>query len=97
MPKYPKIGQLWVAIESPGLISFDIWRLQIIIWAFVNTKNDMTLSRTLEVSPQKFDKLASTYGQVLPYARQGPDLENFIFNFLYAEFYCGHFKPITDE
>jgi hypothetical protein len=32
----------------------------------------------------------STYGH-------GPDLENFIFNFLYAEFHYGQFKPIPDE
>jgi len=32
----------------------------------------MTWSRTLEVSPQNFDKLTSTYGQILSYARQGP-------------------------
>jgi hypothetical protein len=57
----------------------------------------MTLSRTLQLSPQKFDKLTSTYGHILSYARHGPDLENFIINFLYAEFYFGHFKPIPDE
>ena len=33
------------------------------------------MSRTLQLSPQKFDKLTSTYGQILSYARQGPDLE----------------------
>jgi hypothetical protein len=57
----------------------------------------MTWSRTLEVAPIKFDKLTCTYGQILSYARQGPDLENFIYYFLYADFYCGHFKPIPDE
>jgi hypothetical protein len=57
----------------------------------------MTLSRTLEVAPQKFDKLTCTYGQILSYVRQGPDLENFILNFLYAELYCDNFKPIPDE
>jgi hypothetical protein len=57
----------------------------------------MTWSGTLQLSPQKFDKLTSTYGQILSYARHGPDLENFILNFLYAVFYCDHFKPILDE
>jgi hypothetical protein len=57
----------------------------------------MTWSRTLQLAPQKFDKLTCTYGQILSYARQGPDLENFILNFLYAELYCDHFKPIPDE
>ena len=33
VPKCPKIGQLWVAIEAPGLTSIDIWHFQIIIWA----------------------------------------------------------------
>jgi hypothetical protein len=37
----------------------------------------MAWSRTLEVAPQKFDKLTSTYGQILSYARQGPDLDIF--------------------
>jgi hypothetical protein len=57
----------------------------------------MTWSGTLEVAPQKFDKLTSTYGQILSYARQGPDLENFIYYFSFVKFYCDHFKPITDE
>jgi hypothetical protein len=41
----------------------------------------MTWSRTLKITPQKFDKLTSTYGQILYYARQGPDLKNFYFKF----------------
>ena len=57
----------------------------------------MTWSRTLQLAPKKFDKLTSTCGQKLSYARQGPNIENFIYYFLYAEFYCGHFKPIPDE
>ncbi len=42
----------------------------------------MTWSRTLQLAPQKFDKLTSTYGQKLSYARQGPNIENFIYYFL---------------
>jgi hypothetical protein len=42
----------------------------------------MTWSRTLQLSPQKFDKLTSTYGQILSDARQGLELENYIFNSL---------------
>jgi hypothetical protein len=57
----------------------------------------MTWSRTLQLAPQKFDKLTSTYGQILSYARQGPDIKNFIYYFLLAELYCDHFKPILDE
>ena len=57
----------------------------------------MTLSRTLQLAPQKFDKLTRTYGQKLTYARQGPNFKNFIYYFLYVEFYCGHFEPIPDE
>jgi hypothetical protein len=57
----------------------------------------MTWSGTLEVAPQKFDKLTSTYGQILSYARQGPDLENFIYYLSFVKFYCDHFKPIPDE
>ena len=57
----------------------------------------MSWSRTLQLAPKKFDKLTSTCGQKLSYARQGPNIENFIYYFLYAEFYCGHFKPIPDE
>jgi hypothetical protein len=37
------------------------------------------MARTLEVAPQKFDKMTSSYGQILYYARQGPDIENFIY------------------
>jgi hypothetical protein len=54
----------------------------------------MKWSRTLQLSPQKFGKLTATYGQILSYARQGPDLENSFFNFVCVEFYCGHFKSI---
>ena len=57
----------------------------------------MTWSRTLHLSPQKFDKLTSTYGQKLSYARQDPNIKNFIYYFLCLEFYCGHFEPIPDE
>ena len=57
----------------------------------------MTWSRTLELSPQKFDKLTSTYCQKLSYAKQGSDLENVINYFLCVEFYYGHFKPIPDK
>jgi hypothetical protein len=37
----------------------------------------MKWSRTLELAPQKFEKLTSTYGHVLSYARQGPDIKIF--------------------
>jgi hypothetical protein len=57
----------------------------------------MTWSRTLEVAPQRFDKLTGTCGHILPYARQGPDIENFIYYFLCVEFCCGHFEPIHGE
>ena len=57
----------------------------------------MIWSRTLQLAPQKFDKLTSTYGQILSYARHGTDLENFIYYFSCEEFYCDHFKPIPDE
>jgi hypothetical protein len=52
----------------------------------------MTWARTLELAPQKFDKLTSTYGQILSYARQGPELEIFCIYVLCVEFYCDHFK-----
>jgi hypothetical protein len=52
----------------------------------------MAWSRTLQL-----DKLTSTNGQKLPYARQGTNIENFVYYFLNAEFYRGHFEPITDE
>ena len=39
----------------------------------------MTWSRTLEVAPQIFENLTSTYGHVLSYAREGPDIKNFIY------------------
>ena len=55
----------------------------------------MTWSRTLKISPQKFDNLTSTYGQILSYARHGSDLENFIFNFLCVKFYYGHFEAYS--
>ncbi len=50
----------------------------------------MTWSNTLELAPQKFDKLTTKYGQILSYARQGPDLEFFL-NFLCVGYYCHHF------
>jgi hypothetical protein len=53
----------------------------------------MTWSRTLQLAPQKFDKLASTYGQNLSYARHGPNIKNFIYYFLCLEFYCVYFEP----
>jgi hypothetical protein len=57
----------------------------------------MTWSRTLQLSPKKFDKLTSTYGQILSDARQGLELDNYIFNSLCVIFDYGHFKPIPDE
>ena len=57
----------------------------------------MTWSRTLQLAPKKFDKLTSTCGHILSYARQGPDPYNLIYIFLYAEFNGDHFKPIPDE
>jgi hypothetical protein len=57
----------------------------------------MTWPRTLQLSPQKFDKLTSTYGQILSDARQGLELENYIFNSLCVIFNYGHFKHIPDE
>jgi hypothetical protein len=48
-------------------------------------------------SSPKFDKLNIKYGQILSYARQGQDLENFLLKFLCVEFYCGHFEHIPDE
>ena len=35
----------------------------------------MTCSRTLELSPQKFDKLASTHFQILSYAKEASELK----------------------
>jgi hypothetical protein len=57
----------------------------------------MTLSRTLQLSPQKFDKLTSTYGQILSYTRQGPDIKKIFYYFLCVIINYGHFKPIPDE
>ncbi len=57
----------------------------------------MTWSRTLQLAPQKFDKLTRTCGYIFSYARQGPYIKNFNYYFLCLEFYCGHFKPIPDE
>jgi hypothetical protein len=54
----------------------------------------MTWSRTLEVATQRFDKLTGTCGHILSYARQGPDIKNFIYYFLCVEFCWGHFEPI---
>ncbi len=62
-----------------GPISFKICYFQISIWASVNKKNDMTWSRTLGIAPSKFDKLTSTCGHTLSYAKQGPYIENCIF------------------
>ena len=58
---------------------------------------DMTWSRTLEVAPQKFDKLTSTYGQIFSYAKQGRYPEKCIYYGFCVEFCCGHFEPIPDE
>jgi hypothetical protein len=57
----------------------------------------MTWSKTLQLSPQKFDKLTSTYGQILSYARQGPDIKKYFYYFLGILFYCDHFKPVPDK
>jgi hypothetical protein len=57
----------------------------------------MTWSRTLELSPKKFDNLTSTYGQILSYAILCPGSKNWIYYFLGVVFYYGHFKPISDE
>jgi hypothetical protein len=57
----------------------------------------MTLSRTLQLSPQKFDKLTSTYGHIFSYTRQGPDIKKIFYNFLCVIINYGHFKPIPDE
>ena len=57
----------------------------------------MTWSRTLHLAPHKFDKLTSTCGHIFSYARQGPNIKNFIYYFLCLEFYCDHFEPIPDE
>ncbi len=54
----------------------------------------MTWSRTLELSPQKFEKLISKYVQILSYARQGPNKEIF---FLLKNFIAVIFKPIPVE
>ena len=78
----PKILSTLSGDRTPVLISFDICHFQIIIWPVVNKKNDMTWSRTLELSPQKFDKLTCTCGQILSYTRQAPYIKNFVFNFL---------------
>jgi hypothetical protein len=53
----------------------------------------MTWSNTLELALQKFNKLTTKYGQILSYARQGPDLE-FLFNFLCLELYCHHLQRL---
>ena len=57
----------------------------------------MTWSRTLEVAPQKFDKLTSTYGQIFSHGKQGRYPEKCIYYSFCVEFYCGHFEPIPDE
>jgi hypothetical protein len=41
----------------------------------------MTWSRTLQLAPQKFDKMNSKYFQILSYAKQGSDLEIFFLIF----------------
>ena len=38
----------------------------------------MIWSNTLELAFKKFDKLTTKYGQILSYARQGPDFEFFL-------------------
>jgi len=52
---------------------------------------------TLQLAPQKFDKLTSTCGHIFSYARQSPYIKNFIFLIFMGRNYCGHFKAITDE
>ena len=47
----------------------------------------MKRSNTLELALQKFDKLTTKYDQILSYARQGPDLEFFMFRILLSSFY----------
>jgi hypothetical protein len=57
----------------------------------------MTLSRTLQLSRQKFDNLTSTYGQILSYTRQGPGIKKIFYYFLCVIINYGHFKPIPDK
>jgi hypothetical protein len=57
----------------------------------------MTRSRNLLLSPQKFDKLTSTYGQLLSYAKQGPDIKIFLYYFLCVIINCDNFEPIPGE
>jgi hypothetical protein len=51
----------------------------------------MIWSNTLELALQKFDKLTTKYGQILSYARQGPDLRLFFKFFMFRILFCHHF------
>ncbi len=73
MSKCPKSGQLWVSIEAPGVIFFDICHFKKIIWAYFNLKKLYDMVQSSGTLTPKFDKLTSTYCQILSNAWQASE------------------------